>query len=245
MSTGFSPSLVNSPRGNYKSYQYRSKMGIIPSFEFDVLHDDFNRAISSNLPVGWTAAIIDTGATLTADTTATHSSTVIAQSDDASEGVSIYLPKNIQLTSGKRFFLEARIKTTTAADADFQIGLTDLTATTNPEDLYTTTAANLVAFGVLAGSAATKMLSDKSNGGTTVQTGTRSLVDATWHTIAIEYTGVQLKGYVDGKASLTWSGASTTIPTATALSPFIGFRNGTAGAANKGYIDYFRYVAER
>lgn len=244
MSTGFTPSLVHSPRGYYGPYQYRAGMGLVPSAEFDVFHDDFNRVVASNLPSGWTAAIIDTGATLVADTTVGHSSSLLFNSDGGSEGVSIYLPKSIQLTSGKKFFMEIRFKTETADDTDVQFGLTDLTATTNPEDLWTTTAANVVAFGVLDGSAVTGMLSDASNGGTTVQAGTRSLSNNTWHTLAIWYTGVQLKGFVDGKLSLTWSGAASTIPTGTALAPFVGFRNGSA-ATNEGQIDYFRYVSER
>lgn len=240
----FTGSILHAPS---TAYSYRSGMSFMANAEFCYFHDDFVNAIATNVPSGWAAAIIDVGATLTASGTAGSlgaTGGALIASDGASEGVSIYMPKCIQLTAGKKFFMEARVQTSIAAETDVQIGLTDLTATVNPEDLWTTTAANLVAFGTLAGSATTKMLSDKSNGGTSVQTGTRALANTTWHTLAIEYDGVSLEGYVDGKRSVLWSGASTTIPTGVALSPFIGARTG-ATADNVTTFDYIRYCIER
>jgi len=98
--------------------------------------------------------------------------------------------------------------------------------------------------GTLAGSAVTRMLSDKSNSGTSAQAGTRSLANATWHTLAIGFDGNTLRGYVDGKESLTWSSALTTIPNGVALAPFLGARTG-ATAGNVTTFDYFRVIVER
>lgn len=246
MSTGIVSPLKGSPRGLGSPYPYRGGMGMMSSAEFAVFHDEMFGLVTSNVPSGWTAAIIDTGATLvTATTGASHGNgAVVIASDGTSEGVSAYLPKNLKLTAGKKFFMEVRVQTAIAAETDVQFGLSDLTATTNPEDLWTTTAANLIAFGTLAGSATTTMLSDKSNSGTAAQVGTKVLADATWHTLAISYDGDKIRGFVDGKQSVLWSSANTTIPTATALAPFIGARTG-ATAGNVTVFDYVRIVMER
>lgn len=247
MSLSATGPIRQGPIATGRAYPYRSNLGMMNSAEFVVFHDDFIQAVATNVPTGWTAAIIDTGATLVASTTAGSlgaTGGALIASDGTSEGVSIYLPKGVQLTAGKKFVIEARVQTAIAAETDVQIGLSDLTATTNPEDLWTTTSANLVAFGTLAGSATTKMLSDKTNSGTTVQTGTRVLSNTTWHTLAVAYDGVNLRGYVDGKESLLWASASTTIPTGVALSPFLGARTG-ATAGNVTTFDYFRVMIER
>lgn len=235
--------IVHDIGGIHKKYRYRHGMGMMNSAEFTVFHDDFCQSIASNLPLGWTAAIIDTGATLVADTTAGHSTSLLFDSDGATEGVSIYLPKALQLTVGKRFFMEVRFKTEVADDSDVQIGLTDLTATTNPEDLWTTTAASVISFGVLDGDATVGMLADSANAGTAVLLGNTDLVSATWHRLAISYDGTYLTGWVDGELAVTWA-TQASIPTGVALSPFIGFRNGSA-ATTEGHVDYVRYVAER
>lgn len=245
---GLSESIVHSPVSNQALYPYRSGMGMMNSAEFVVVMNDFVEPIATNVPEGFQAAIIDVGATLVADTTAGArgaTGAALIASAGASEGVAIYMPKAIQLTSGRRFFLEAKVRTSLAAETDVQIGLSDLTAVVNPEDLWTTVSANLVAFGTLAGSALTKMLSDKSNSGTAVQTGTRSLADATDSILAIYFDGTNLHGYVDGKLSLSWSGAaSTTVPTGVSLSPFLGARTG-ATAGNTTSFDWFRFVIQR
>jgi len=239
---GFTESLTFA-RG--RSYAYRAKMGMMGSAEFLAFMDDFVGAIATNVPVGWKATVIDTGATVVMDTTAAYGTGVLLfDSDGAAEGACVYGEKGIQLTAGKRFFMEMRFQTEVADDTDVQFGLSALTAVTNPEDIWTTAAADLVAFGVLDGSAYVKMLADKSNSGSTAETGTISLSDATWHTLGIGFDGYNLRGYVDGAEALLWSQASTTIPTGVALAPFVGFRNGSS-ANNEGHCDYVRYVLER
>lgn len=246
MSLSATGPLRQGPISTGRAYPYRSRMGMMNSAEFIVMHDDFVGPVTTNLPFGWEAAIIDTGSTLTTQTAASTgpNGAVTIASDGTSEGVAIYSAKAMQLVAGKGFVIEARCRSTAAAETDLQIGLSDLTAVTNPEDLWTTTAANLVAFGTLAGSATTKMLSDKSNSGSSAQTGTRALSNSTWHALAIHYDGVNLRGYVDGKESLTWSSAASTIPTGVALSPFFGARTG-ATAGNLITFDYFRVLIER
>jgi len=245
--TAFGSPLLDTQKSIGNKYAYRHRMGLAPCAEFMVFHEDWNMEIATNAPTGWTA-IIDTGATVVADTTvgAGHGTgSLLFDSDGATEGAALYSPKWFQLTSGKRFFMETRFKTEIADDSDVQFGLTSVTASSNPEDLWTTTATDLVAFGVLDGSATVKMLSDKSNSGSSAQTGTISLVNSTWHTLAIYYDGGSvLQGYVDGKLALTWSSAVTTIPTGVVLAAFVGFRNGSA-ATTEGQCDYLRIVSER
>ncbi len=245
---GFSETIVHAPQVSNKSYDYRTGCGMLSSAEFVAFHDDFVQAVTTNVPTGWTAAVIDTGATAVAVTTAAlgANGALLLSDATASEGISIYMPKAIQLTAAKKFFMEVRVRTDDVLDNTIQFGLTDLTATTNPEDLWTTTAANLISFGILDGAATTKMLSDKANSGTVVQTGTLSMVADTWHTLAIGWNGVTLRGFVDGRESLVWSGAtSTTVPLGTALSPFIGVLNGDGAGANNNYVDYMRFVIQR
>lgn len=244
--------------GQIRRYAYRHRMGMVPSAEFDVFHDDFHSFMVStaitNGPVAntpldfWAGAIIDSGATIVANTTATIGANGVLTFADAtaSEGAALYTTKSFQLISGKKFFVEIRFRTDDVSDNAIQFGLSDQTAVTNPEDLWTTTAANLVTFGILDGSAYPQMLSDKSNGGTSVQTQTNKLLVAdTWHTMAIGYDGVYLRGYVDGDLALVWSGASTTIPTATAMGLFLGHLNGNGAGGAVVVFDYIRAVSER
>ena len=253
--TAFGSPLLESKRGS--KYGYRHRMGLVPCAEFDVFHDDFHSFVvgtaitngpAANTPWGWQGAIIDSGSTATVYTTATNGANGVLSISDAtfSEGVGIYSNKSFQLVSGKRFFLEARVYTDDVTDNEIQIGLNDQTATTNPEDLWTTTAANLVTFGLLDGSAYPRMLVDKSNGGTSVQTQTvKPMVVNTWHTLAIGYDGTYVTGWIDGDLVMTWSGASTTIPTATALGIHFGGRNGDGAGSNVILFDYIRVVSER
>ncbi len=241
---GLTESIVHA-RGH--KFPYRTGMGMIPSAEFCVFMDDFVRPVASNLPQGWTAAIIDTGATIVVDTTAGSlgaTGGLLFDSDGATEGAAFYGDKQIQLTVGKRFFMELRFQTELAADSDVQFGLSSLTATSNPEDLWTTASDSLVAFGVLDGSATVTMLADAANTGSTAEVGTMALSDATWHTLGIFYDGALLSGYVDGSLAIRWSQAATTIPTGVALAPFVGFRNGSA-ATTEGHADFVRFVIER
>ena len=236
--------------GPSKKYAYREGFAMTNCAEQVVFFDDFNRVVTSNVPSGWAAAIIDTGATVTQLATDTYPGGVLNfASDGTTEGASIYLAKQIQL-SGKRFMMEVRVWTEDADDTDVQFGLSNLTATTNPEDLWTTTDTDLIAFGVLDGSAVTTMLVDKNNGGTSAVTGSISLSDGTWHTLAILVEGnetdanMTVRGYVDGELSLKWTGASTTVPGDLVLAPFIGARTG-GDAAHKVYFDYVRFAVER
>lgn len=245
--SAFGTPLLDSQKSVGNKYAYRHRMGLVPCAEFMVFHEDWLRAIATNAPTGWTA-VIDIGATIVADTTvgAGHGTgSLLFDSDGATEGAALYTPKWFQLTSGKRTFVETRFKTEIADDSDVQFGLSAVTASSNPEDLWTTTSADLVTFGVLDGDATVKMLSDKSNSGTSAQTGTIDLSNATWHTLAIYFDGGSvLQGFVDGQLALTWSSASTTIPTGVILSAFVGFRNGSA-ATTEGQCDYIRVVSER
>jgi hypothetical protein len=226
-------------------YLYRGNTGMVPSAEWLVFFDDFVGAVTTNVPVGWDATVIDTGATVVTDTTAAFGTGVLLfDSDGATEGAAFYGEKSLQLTSGKKFWMEVRFQTEIADDSDVQFGLSALTAVTNPEDLWTTTATDLVAFGVLDGDATVTMLADKSNSGSTAELGSRDLTSATWHVLAIYYDGTKLYGFVDGQKALTWSQAAATIPTGVALAPFVGFRNGSA-ATTEGHVDYVRIVLER
>jgi hypothetical protein len=245
--SGVSESIVGAPASPQGPYSYRSGIALLPSAEWQVKFDDFVDSVSTNVPLGWTAAIIDTGATAVVDTTATTGANGVLSMSDAtvSEGVAIYGSKNVQLIAGKRFMMEMRVKTSDVTDNAVLFGLSDLTATTNPEDLWTTTAANLVAVGILDGAATVGMLIDAGNSGTARVEGTRSMVAATWHTLAFYYNGVNISCYVDGKLSLTWTGAASTIPTAVALAPFVGVLNGNGAGAATNQIDYVRWVSER
>jgi len=249
MSTGFKEPLVHSPESNQGHYKYRSGLGMMACAEHNIFHEDFVQLITTNVPAGWAAAILDADGTITADTTAAIGANGVAilTSATASAGAAAYMPKAIQLTATKKFFMEMRVYTDDVVDNTFQFGLTDLTAVVNPEDLWTTVAANLVAFGILdGGSGYPTMLSDKANSGTTAQAQTtKALSASTWYTLAIEYDGVNLHGYVDGKRVLTWGSASTTIPTGVALAPFFGYINGNGAGGNHVYVDYIRYAQER
>jgi len=255
---GFSESIVHATNSLQGRYSYRSGVGMVPSAEWSVFFDDFYSFVVAtaitngpvaNTPWGWQGAIIDTGATAAVDTTTTlGGSTGILKLSDAtaSEGVAVYGTKAVQLTAGKKFFMEMRVRTDDVTDNAIQFGLSDLTATTNPEDLWTTTAANLITFGILDGSAYPQLLSDKSNGGTTVQTQTvKPMVVDTWHILGIGYDGAKLRAFVDGVETTFWSGAATTVPTDVALAPFFGVLNGNGAGANNNYVDFVRFAVER
>lgn len=243
---GVSEPIVHAPVSGYGSYKYRSSMGMVPSAEFDVFFDDFNQAVATNVPTGWTGAVIDTGATAVIDTTAALGATGALLMSDAtvSEGVAIYGSKSVQLTSGKKFFMEVRFRTDDVADNTFFFGLSDLTATTNPEDLYTTAAANLAVYGFLdpAGSLTT-YLTDKGNAGTAAANGTRAPTADQWDIYAIEYDGGStMNFYLNG---LLDASTTTTVPTGVALAPFVAVRNGNGAGGNNNYVDFVRYVIER
>lgn len=254
MSHGITEPVVHSPVSNQGSYAYRSKAGMVPAAEHAVFMDDFFQQTASNAVPG-TTAIADAGATIaSAETDAVSYTGVIRITDDtASEGAAMYWPKGVQLGLGKKFFMEVRVKTSDVTDNNLQFGLSDLTATLNPEDLYTTTAANLIAVGILDGDATIGVLSDKDNSGSTVELASGTdydLVADTWTTLAFEVTGsaadssMGLTVYKDGKLAITWS-TETTIPDDLALAPFIAMVNGNGAGGNTADFDYIRWSIER
>lgn len=247
MSTSFKGPITHGPGSNHGHYRYRTGMGMMPCAEFAILHDDFVLPFATNTTTGWTA-IIDTGGTsITHLTAATGANGVVAMtSDNVSEGAALYGAKSWQLTAGKRLFIECRVQMDDVTDNNFQFGLSALTAVTNPEDLWTTTATDLVTFGIGDGDSNPKMLVDKSNSGTSQQVQTvKGMTADTWSTLAIYYDGANIHGYVDGTYVMTWGSASTTIPTGTPLALFVGHLIGNGAAPNTSLVDYIRVVSER
>jgi hypothetical protein len=243
MSTGFKGPIVGAPRSTTDGYKYRTGMGMMSSAEFAVFHDDFLLPFASNTTIGWTA-IIDTGGTSITNLTATvgANGVMAMNSDDASEGSAIYGAKAFQLVSGKKFFMECRARCNDVTDNAFQFGLSALTAVTNPEDIWTTVAADVLTMGILDGSALVGMLADEGNAGTAVVAGTKSMVVNTWHTLAIFYDGTRAYGFVDGDVSVS---TIVTIPEAVSLAPFVGHLNGNGAGNNTSFVDYVRIVSER
>jgi hypothetical protein len=251
---GLNETVVFAPQTSQKKYAYRTGLGMVGSAEYSYFMDDFYQFIVvtaitngpvANTPWSWQGAIIDSGSTVVSNTTAGLGANGVLTFADAtaSEGAAIYGTKTLQLTAGKKFFMEVRLRTDDVSDNAIQFGLSDLTATTNPEDLWTTTAANVAAFGLLDGSAFPTLLADKANAGTAAiaQTVQAMTVD-TWHTLAIGYDGSLLRAYVDGNEVIQ---TSTTIPTATALAPFIGHINGNGAGAAVVIVDYIRWSSQR
>lgn len=250
---GVNESIVFSPNSAQAPYSYRTGIGMVPSSEWSVFFDDFYSFVVAtsitngpvaNTPWGWQGAIIDTGATAAVLTTATVGATGVLSISDAtaSEGVAVYGTKSIQLVSGKKFMMEMRVRTSDVTDNVIQFGLSDLTATTNPEDLWTTTAANVLSAGILDGSALVGLLADEGNAGTAASTGTRSMVADTWHILGLSYDGIVASVWVDGKLSVS---TSTTVPESVALAPFFATLNGNGGGAATNYVDYVRWAIQR
>lgn len=263
MPSGFSAPIVHSERGYTAPYGYRSRTGMVPSSEWNVFMDDFNSFVVAtaitngpvaNTPWGWQGAIIDAGATVVVDTTAVtgaHGTLSIVDAD-ASEGAAVYGTKSLQLTSGKKFWMECRMRASDVTDSTLMFGLSSLTATTNPEDLWTTTADDFVTCGIFDGtfSRDISLLTSKTN-----QTNTRIYSDttiemaaSTWHTLAWYFDGGNnIHAYIDGKLAVTWTqtvGAET-IPTGVAMAPFFGALNGNSSGAATILFDYVRWVSQR
>jgi hypothetical protein len=244
---GVNESIVHAPKSQANPYWYRSGLGMFGSAEFQSRMDDFVLPVTTNVPLGWAAAIIDTGGTTTTYTTATTGANGVLQLSDAtaSEGAAFYGARSLQLVSGKKFFMEMQFQTDDVTDNAVQFGLTDLTAVVNPEDLWTTTAANVLAFGLLDGVATPQMLADKSNTGSTAEAGTLSVVASTWTTLGIFFDGTNIFGFVNGNQTLKWAQASTTIPTGVALAPFVGHINGNGAGGALVLVDYVRWAFQR
>jgi len=217
---------------------------MVPSAEWTVFFDDFTSNIATNVPVGWAAAVIDTGATViqraTLDADAQGMISIV--STTASEGAAIYLPKFFNFAAGDKWFMECRVKLDDVTDNEFQFGLSDLTATTNPEDLYTTTAANLIAMGITDGQATINYLTDLANAGTARADTSGTMVASTWTVLGMYYDGAAVRFYKDGKSI---GSTTTTIPVGTLLAPFVGARNGNGAGSNVQLVDYVRFAVKR
>jgi hypothetical protein len=257
MSSGFSGPIVFGPEVSNKSYPYRRGTGMVPSAEWSVFMDDFYSFVVAtaitngpvaNTPWGWQSAIIDSGATVTVNTTAAIGANGILTLADAtaSEGAAVYGTRTLQLTAGKRFWMEMRVRTDDVADNTIQFGLSVLTATTNPEDLWTTAATDYAALGITDGSAFLTLGADKSNAGPTVDTSTTQALTAnTWNVLALSYDGANLLGYLNGQLAVGPYSATAKIPTGVALAPFFGHINGDGGASAVVAVDYIRWASER
>jgi hypothetical protein len=250
MSTGFTEPLQHGTKSLQATYAYRSGMGMVPSAEWVTFFDDFTGDVASNIPEGWDAAIIDVGCT---NTNADLAGGVLLMDSDAdNEGTAVYQNKHIAL-NGKKFFMECRVKMEDVSAMTFQMGISALTAVTNPEDIWTTTTTDYVAFGNLD-SAVVALTYDKNNGGTVTETNTdtdkATLADDTYAILAIAYNGAStvtdgcLKAYVNGyevASALTEAQVPDDLP----LAPFIGFLAGHATTADVVHVDYVRYALER
>lgn len=259
MATGFTAPLLHSGGGTSKAYEYRIRTGMVSSAEWTVFMDDFvttfipTTAITNgpvaNTPSNWQGAIIDTGATVAVNTTAAIGANGVLTLADAtaSEGAAFYGQKTIQLTAGKKLWMEARIRTDDVTDNNIYFGLSSLTATTNPEDLYNTASDTLVAFGIAdGGSGFTSMVADKSNAGPTTDTATVNALTAdTWHILAIYYDGTNMYGYVNGQKVIGPFSSTAKIPTAVAMAPFVSHVNGDGAGGAVVVVDYVRIVSER
>lgn len=250
MSTGFKGPIVHGPEVTAKNYAYRNRKGMIPAAEWFVFHDDFEGIVATNVPDRWSAAIIDTGCTITNADLA--GGALLFDSDADNEGAACYLAKCVAL-NGKKFFMECRVKVEDASAMTFQMGLTDLSAVTNPEDIWTTASADYIAFGTLD-SAEAVLTYDKNNGGTVTETNVDStaatLADDTYATLAISFNGAStlangsLEAYVNG-VLVARALTEAQVPDDLVLAPFIGMLAGHATTADVAHVDYVRFSLER
>jgi hypothetical protein len=248
----FAEPVVFAPQPSQKKYPYRAGMGMVPSAEFLVFFDDFDgfAAATSYAPPGWTT-ILDSGATvLPVQTAALGMTGVISLFDaTASEGAAIYRSAaidtgTVQLTVGKRAFIEARVYLNDVTDNTFYFGWSSATVITAAADLYDASAADLGALGITDGSATMQIKTDLAAGGIVTTATTGTLVAATWTILGLEWDGVgSLKAYKDGKIIGTVT--SAVLPVGVAVTPFVSAVNGNGTGSNLNYVDYVRYVIER
>ena len=250
MATGFTEPLITSPRSTQQSFYYRSGMGMINNAEWIVFMEDFMQAEQATETISGFTSIIDAGATMVDGDEI--GGVIDLTSDAADEGIALHQNLGIQL-SGRKFFMEARVKITDADDGQIIIGLADLTAVTNPEDLWTTTP-DFISFGNTVDGDATPVLKyDKNNGGPVTETPSGTTFDFTdnaFHTIAIWYNGATtasstgaLIAFFDG-VEATRAATLGQIPDDLPLAPFIGALL-EDDATDIFTIDYFRYAIER
>jgi hypothetical protein len=248
----FAEPIVFAPQPSQKKYPYRAGMGMVPSAEFLVMFDDFDSFIDATtfaMP-GWTT-ILDSGAEIQNVQTAALGATGVLQflEATASEGASIYRSRVIdtgpvQLTVGKRAFIEARVYMGDVTDSTFYFGFSSATVITAAADLFDASAADLGALGYTDGSATLQIKTDLAAGGIVTTATTGTMVAATWTTLALEWDGVSsLKAYKDGKIIGTVT--SAVLPVGVAVTPFVSAVNGNGGASALHYVDYVRYVIER
>lgn len=254
MSTGHKGTIVHSRRSTNAGYTYRTGMGMIPCAEFDIFHDDFHQFVVAtditngpviNTPWGWQGAAINTGGTaLVTTAAAVGRNGVLALTDaTASEGVVIYSNKTYQLATGKKFFMEARVRTDDVTDNVIRMGLSSLTNVSTTVTVWDTTNDDLLTFGIADGAATTNLYTDTGNAGITTTAGDSTvLVVNTWHTLAIYFDGATAFGFVDGNQVAK---TTTTIPTGIALAAFFGMMNGNGAGGNNLWVDYVRTVSER
>lgn len=257
MPSGHGGSLVHSPVSAQAPYAYRSGTGMVQSAEWNVFFDDFHTFVVAtaitngpvaNTPWLWNSAIIDTGSTVTVNTTAAIGANGVLTLADAtaSEGAAVYGTKSLQLTAGKRFWMEMRVQTDDVSDNTIQFGLSSLTAVTNPEDLWTTAADTYAAVGITDGSAFITLGADKANAGPTVDTSTTQAMTANaWHTLALAYDGVNMRAYLNGQLAVGPYSPTSKIPTGVAVAPFFGHINGDGAGGAVVAVDYVRWVSER
>lgn len=239
--TSFRGPLKHGPQGVGTHYGYRNGLGMMNSAEYIVFHDDFQGPVATNVPHGWQAAIIDTGCTIT--NANLIGGVLVFDSDADDEGAAFYGHKWVTLTADKRFFMETRVKMEDVSAMTFMFGCAALTATTNPEDLWTTTEATGFAFGNL--DAATFSLNyDLSNAGTVTDTSTETLTDDTWATLGVGYDGGNMFAYHNGKQIIAAS-TPAQIPVGVVMAPFVGMLAGHATTADITHVDYVRIAMER
>ncbi len=248
----FAEPVVFAPQPSQTKYAYRTGMGMVPSAEFLVFMDDFDsfRAATTFASPGW-ATILDSGAEINQVQTAALGATGVIQflEATASEGASIYRSQlidtgTVQLSVGKRAFIEARVYTNDVTDNTFYFGWSSATIITAAADLFDASAADLGALGITDGSATLQIKTDLAAAGIVTTATTGTMVASTWTVLGLEWDGVgSLRAYKDGKPIGTVT--SAVLPVAVAVTPFFSAINGNSAASALSYVDYIRYVIER
>lgn len=159
-------------------------------------------------------------------------------------------------TTPKKFWLEARIKTSVITEQSLFFGLAAIGCCANNGLLTDTTGAlqdkDCIGFHVIEAAPATVNAVYKDNGQTAVEAGAavHTLVADTYVKLGLRYSGKGSKCltyYVDGveKAWVTATvAAATGFPNNTILAVLLSLKTGS-GAARKAYVDWLRVATER
>ncbi len=250
----FAEPVVFAPQPSQKKFPYRTGMGMVPSAEFLVFFDDFESFVAATTfaPAGWTT-ILDSGANINMVQTAGSlgaTGAITFLESTTSEGAAIYRSQlidtgTVQLTVGKRAFIEVRMQTNDVTDHTFYFGFSSATVITAASDLYDASAADLGALGITDGGSGALLMKTDLAAATIVDTATTgTMVVNTWTTLALEWDGVSsLKAYKDGKIIGTVT--SAVLPVGVSVTPFFSAVNGNTGASAVTALDYLRYVIER